>query len=533
MGEGQADHLAARIGPINQPYGMEPPLIPGVAALARLDGGGLSEVYRGRCTRTGRGVAVKILPTAFDRDTRAQFDVDRTRLGRLRHIPAILQVDDVEELPDGRPYLVTELCTDSLADLIGRGQRLSAATIAAHGHQLATAMSMAHGVGIVHGGVSPRNVLFRRSGEPVLSDFGLTLRRHYPGDPADSAEFAAPETLRDGTVTGLSDLYCLGATLYAALTGRPPFPARVGEHPSERILRVLSQPPPKVSLDVAPASLAELLAELLATEPHARPADAGGVAWRFAQLAETTAEVPMPEPVVAPGSRASSWAPSAGAPAVGAPVLASPADPDAAAEADMPWANDSTNWSGLLDDTLYEPDLDGDPADPALPRTELDPDPEPMPGVLAGRAGRRTASRHRMTGLLAVVVAGLVLLLVLPRLSQGMAPKPNRTGMGQTTSVRGGAPGGPAVVPAQVQLSAVRDHGQTVDLAWHGAPTLEYAIVVAGSGLPTRAVLAHHALSMQLQVYPDRPYCFLVQATDGKQVLQSEPQAIRGANCQI
>jgi len=213
MGQGWGDPSATSVGPTRQSHDLEPPSVPGVCALARLDCGGLSEVYRGRCIRTGRAVAVKVLPTPFDRDARAQFDLDRTRLGRLRHNPAILQVDDFEALADGRPYLVMELCIDSLAEVIERGERLSASSVVSYAHQLASALSIAHDVGMLHGGVSPRNLLIRRTGQPVLSDFGLTLRQHYPGDPSNSTEFTAPETPRDGSVTAKSDLYCLGATL--------------------------------------------------------------------------------------------------------------------------------------------------------------------------------------------------------------------------------------------------------------------------------------------------------------------------------
>lgn len=84
-----------------------------------------------------------------------------------------------------------------------------------------------------------------------------------------------------------------------------------------------------------------------------------------------------------------------------------------------------------------------------------------------------------------------------------------------------------------MQLVEVRDRGQTVELTWRGATSLEYAVVVAGTGLPTRAVLARHARSMRLQVHPNRQYCFLIQATDGEQVMQSEPRPIRGAVCRL
>jgi len=159
---------------------------------------------------------------------------------------------------------------------------------------------------------------------------------------------------------------------------------------------VLSQAAPRVGPDVAPPELAQLLAELIATEPAERPADAASVAARFAELSDTTPEQPFAEPDERP-----------------------PTEPD---EIDLLSDNGSTDWSGLLDDALYEPEPDGDLG---APRIEPEPEPElePMrePEDSSVRAGS-AIGRRRVVSLLAVAIAGLVLLVVLPRLSQQLAP---------------------------------------------------------------------------------------------------------------
>ena len=299
------------------PVAAGPPEVPGVSGLTLLAEVGFSVVYRGTLERTGLPVAVKVLPTPFDRETRDQFDLDRARLGRLQHVASVLQVDDVHVLDDGRPYLVSELCADSVAALLDRGDRLDAEEVTAVGSAAATALAEAHEAGVLHGRVIPANLLVRSTGQPVLSDFGLALRRLYPGDPADAGEYTAPETLRDGTVTARSDLYGLGATLYAALTGRPPFPARVGEHPSERVLRVLRQAPPPLGEDAAPLELAELVAEMLATRPDERPSSAAEVAARFDAL--LARPVRPPNPRAAPEPPDPPPPPSAAPPAAASP----------------------------------------------------------------------------------------------------------------------------------------------------------------------------------------------------------------------
>ena len=99
---------------------------------------------------------------------------------------------------------------------------------------------------VLHGGVTPHNVLYRASGF-VLADFGQALRRQFPRDPTHAVEYTAPETLRDDTLSPASDLYGLGAVLFAVLTGAPPFPRRTGQQPGERILQVLREPVPPIS----------------------------------------------------------------------------------------------------------------------------------------------------------------------------------------------------------------------------------------------------------------------------------------------
>jgi hypothetical protein len=126
---------------------------------------------------------------------------------------------------------------------------------------------------VPHGGVTPGNVLFRESGEPVLTDFSTALRRAFPPDPGHDTGFRAPETIRDGVLDETTDRYGLGAILFYALTGRPPFPAQPGEPDADHVLRVLTEPPPPIDRTEVPAELAELIGDLLAKDPGQRPAE--------------------------------------------------------------------------------------------------------------------------------------------------------------------------------------------------------------------------------------------------------------------
>jgi hypothetical protein len=252
---------------------------------------------------TGEAYAVKLLPGRPDRRTRTALDAELRTLAGLRERAPILAADGVEDLADGRPGLRMELCSQSLAELVAAFGPLSVPDAVALGRSLAEALAAAHGAGVVHGAVTPGNVLFRASGEAVLSDFGLVLRRAFPADPARALGFVAPETLRDGTLDERSDLYGLGAVLHLALTGAPPHPGRPGEPDSERLLRVLTEPVPPIDRDGLPAAVAELVGTLLDRNPDRRPADAATVVQRIGGT--TTAPQPRGEPllVFGPGRR--------------------------------------------------------------------------------------------------------------------------------------------------------------------------------------------------------------------------------------
>ena len=255
------------------------------------DGGALAGVHAG----TGQAWALKVLPARLDRRTRNAVEGELRRLaGAAAGVPIVV-ADRIVELTGGRRALRRELCAQSLPELIAGFGPLSVADALALGSALAEALAAAHAVGVPHGGVTPGNVLFRASGEPVLTDFGPALRRAFPSGSAPG--FRAPESIRDGVLDERTDLYGLGAVLHLALAGKPPFPARSGEPDADLMLRVLTEPPPALEREDLPPGLRELVTALLAKDPGQRPADAATVA---AQLSTADPQGPA-EPLEAAG----------------------------------------------------------------------------------------------------------------------------------------------------------------------------------------------------------------------------------------
>lgn len=268
--------------------------------------------------RDGKPVVLKVFPAKFDRKTLAAVEREQQRLRELAAAAPILAAEAVEQTADGRHALRMEQTAQSLTGLVERVGALPAEDVTVLGYALALALSAAHGAGIRHGGISPDNVLFRPSGEPVLADFGVPLREAFPRDPLHAVECVPPETLRTGIVDERTDLYGLGAVLHYALTGSSPHPGKLGEQPGERVLRVLHSPVPAINRGDVPIGLSTVVARLLAPDAANRPSGAAWVAEKLgamvpadaspstfaaAPVAEPFDDFPVTAPSVAPPQR--------------------------------------------------------------------------------------------------------------------------------------------------------------------------------------------------------------------------------------
>lgn len=359
----------------------------------------------------GMYLALKAYPPVDERVLDA-FDREQAALAAVRDEAPILPVDEVVRLGDGNPALQMELCSASLAGLVNDSGALLPPDALAVGHAVATAVAAAHRVGVVHGGLTPNNVLFHPSGAPMVADFGTALRRAFP--PA-ATEYTAPETRRDGTMDERSDLYGIGGVLHLALTGLPPGAGELE----------------------GPAELVKLVRRLLAEDPADRPSTAGVVVRQLAEMLE-----PQPEP--------------------------------------------------------------------AEPETE--PETEDVP-----EKRRRLRARTVVIGIAATVTA----LVTVPNLVHDQPATPRSAASTASTTT---SPANP------VTLNDPVDGGTHVDLAWQAPDGLTFAVVVAAENQKPQVLMARNR-SLRVPVEAAGKYCFLVQATDGANVLETPPKPIRGATC--
>ena len=237
--------------------------------------GGMGAVWRALDEQLDREVAVKELrlpeqlPVAQREAWIARLDREARAAARLKH-PGIITVHDRIVGDDGRPWIVMELVHGpSLDELIRAHGPMPVPQVAAIGLQILAALDAAHRAGITHRDIKPANVLLEGD-RVVVTDFGIAALE---GDPTLTASgvllgtpaFMSPEQVRGQPATPASDLWSLGATLYTAVEGRPPF----GGGSTGGIFVAVATEEPARPGQAGP--LEPLLAGLLRKNPAERP----------------------------------------------------------------------------------------------------------------------------------------------------------------------------------------------------------------------------------------------------------------------
>ncbi|MEU0948498.1 PQQ-binding-like beta-propeller repeat protein, partial [Streptomyces canus] len=237
--------------------------------------GGMGRVWRGHDELLDREVAIKevLLPNSLAADQCEELIARAMREARAAarlHHPGIVAVHDAV-IESGAPWIVMEfLSGPSVGQVLNREGRLGWERVAALGADVADALAHAHATGVVHRDVKPDNVLLagRRT---VLTDFGIarvvdaTMRLTKSGMLVGTPNYVPPEQLQGRPMEAPGDLWALGATLFAAVEGRPPFD---GLSLAAVWTAILTQPlpPPRYAGPLAP-----VLDVLLSKDPRQRP----------------------------------------------------------------------------------------------------------------------------------------------------------------------------------------------------------------------------------------------------------------------
>jgi serine/threonine protein kinase len=217
--------------------------------------GGMGTVYRGWDTALRRWVALKVLTAGVTGDDVARFWREAQTVAALRH-PGIVNVFDV--FSDGGRHVIA---MDYIEGGSLAGRKLAPREAARLVAEVARALDHAHVHGVVHRDIKPHNILVDAAGRPYLTDFGLAKQLQSSssswtaGTVVGTPMYMSPEQAQGFSeqVDARSDVYMLGAVLYEALAGRPPFLGLDAYDTLRRVVDDRVTPPSRLNPEVPPA----------------------------------------------------------------------------------------------------------------------------------------------------------------------------------------------------------------------------------------------------------------------------------------
>ncbi|WP_433350154.1 serine/threonine-protein kinase [Micromonospora sp. CA-111912] len=293
----------------------------------RIGAGGMGEVWRAVDEVLGRVVAVKaMLPEVADEpDFARRFLAEAKAMASVNH-PAVASIHDYGR-SDGVTFLVMEFVDgESLAGALRRSGRLAPEDVMRLIAQAADGLQAVHDCGIVHRDVKPANLLIRRNGSVLITDFGISrtwdgTHLTVSGAVLGTPSYLSPEQVLGQPATALSDVYALGLTAYECLAGHRPF---AGDSPYAMALQRVQFAPRPLSTDL-PRPVLAVVGRALATDPAGRWPNAAGLADAARAAADGRSDPGGHRPQPAAAS------PGTGAPSLPAPFLPLPSAPGAAA----------------------------------------------------------------------------------------------------------------------------------------------------------------------------------------------------------
>lgn len=268
--------------------------------LRRLASGGMGEVWAAHNELTNRDFAIKFLLKEFASNDEAynRFVREAETTGKLQH-PSIVDVFDVAQTTDGRPFIVMELLVgEGLDDRLKREGTLPPLQVAAYFAQLSMALDLAHRAGVIHRDLSSSNIYLARSRDqagicPKILDFGVSKHlgptngdfQTCHGAVLGNPLYMSPEQARGAEqVDARTDVWSLGVLMYQCLTGVAPFSSR---NYNALMVDIMTRPHRPV-LELAPAvdrALAAIVEACLIKDRTQRIASASELAERLATVA--------------------------------------------------------------------------------------------------------------------------------------------------------------------------------------------------------------------------------------------------------
>ncbi len=268
---------------------MNPSQIGPYEILSKIGAGGMGSVYLGRHRETGEEAAIKVLPAALAHEEgfveRFNREIESMKKLSSPHIVKLFE----SGVDNGTYFYSMEYVQgETLTQLLRRERRVSWQLAIDFGVQICYALKAAHDAGIIHRDLKPSNLLVTADGTMKLTDFGVaqvfaTDRLTVTGGIVGTAEFMSPEQAEGKRASKQSDLYSLGAVLYAMVCGKPPFTGNTALEVLKKHQYGLFDAPRVVNPNI-PSWFEDVIKQLLNKDPAKRFPDAYVVARRLEQV---------------------------------------------------------------------------------------------------------------------------------------------------------------------------------------------------------------------------------------------------------
>lgn len=280
--------------------------------------GGFGRVHLATPVGGAQEVAIKVLHRSVDDATAERVRTEIQVMGTLGWHPGIVRIIDAGVTDGGQPFIVMEhMARGSLGGVLRREGPLPWKAVRAHAIQAATALQVAHQAGLLHRDIKPDNLLLADDGQVKLSDFGVTMAAEGAGTSRGTTgtlAYSAPELLEGRGATPATDVYALGATMFALVTGQPAFQRDTDEAPVAMVLRAYREAVPDLRPLGVPDPIARVVERAMAKDPTRRPTSAQDLA---TELQTAGAEVGLQQVAVIGAGRGGAPAPPAAAAAAG------------------------------------------------------------------------------------------------------------------------------------------------------------------------------------------------------------------------
>jgi hypothetical protein len=440
--------------------------------------GGMGVVWRGRDELLERDVAIKELAwpphfTEAEQQTACRRAVREAQMaGRLAHLNVVRIYDILEE--DTHPWIIMELLPyPSLRDLMRTDGPLAPAQAAHVGLGVLAALRAAHAEGVLHRDVKPANILVGPDGRVVLTDFGVARAVDSPtitgfGVLVGSPAYIAPERARGGQSRPAGDLWGLGASLYAAVEGHPPFER---DAPIATLTAVVIDEPEE-SVNAGP--LWPVISGLLRKDPAER-LDAAETERMLRDVADGSG----PTRGVADEPRVQK--PAAAEPVIAGSAARTGADSAAAAATQAAVVSQETTGQPAAAGPVGATELDAPPSQRAESPLTAPPAAPPSSAAPSKRAAyRRPALAVAALAVAAAVVTAVTIILTSSPGHQAASSAPGSRSAGDPATPTGSSTPGASTSPAAPSASASASGPAPTRSASSGATTAGYGALPAG-----------------------------------------------------